>query len=117
MFFKKVRSYEKHFITTRLWILKETKTNKNYRSYRNVFKMHSENRKGKCEPSNTSKPSLCCKQVIDTSAFQSKCIICLVECALCKAQSIRKAGRASSIRVNNHRKDVSNPKSIPADLH
>ena len=42
MFFKKVRSYEKHFITTRLWILKETKTNKNYRSYRNVFKMHSE---------------------------------------------------------------------------
>ena len=36
-----------------------------------VFQAHSKNRKGKCEPCNTSKPSLCCKQVIDTSTFRS----------------------------------------------
>ena len=36
-----------------------------------VFKAHSKSREGKCEPCNTSKPSLCCKQVIDTSTFQS----------------------------------------------
>ena len=94
MFFKKVRSYEEYLITTRLWILKETKTNKNYRSYRSMFKIHSENRNRKSEPCNTSKLSLCCKQVIETSTFQSKCIICLVECALCKAQSIKKAHRS-----------------------
>ena len=29
------------------------------------------NRKGNSEPCNTSKPSLCCKQVIDTSTFRS----------------------------------------------
>ena len=34
-----------------------------------LFKAHSKNRKGKCEPCNTSKPSLCYNQVIDTSAF------------------------------------------------
>ena len=36
-----------------------------------VFKAYSENREGKCDPCNTSKPSPCCKQVIDTSTFQS----------------------------------------------
>ena len=36
-----------------------------------VFKAHSKSRKGKCEPCNTTKPSLCCKQIIDTSTFQS----------------------------------------------
>ena len=36
-----------------------------------VFKAHSKSREGKCETCNTSKPSLCCKQVIDTSAFKS----------------------------------------------
>ena len=34
-----------------------------------VYKAHSKNRKGKCDPCNTSKPSLCCRQVIDTSTF------------------------------------------------
>ena len=64
-----------------------------------VYKAHSKNRKRKCEPCNTSKPSLFCKQVIDTSTFQSyqtqelytifhklncknKAIIYLMECAL-----------------------------------
>ena len=36
-----------------------------------VFKAYSESREGKCEPCNTRKPSPCCKQVIDTSTFQS----------------------------------------------
>ena len=38
---------------------------------RKVFKAHTKNRKGKSEPCNTSKPSLCCNQVIDTSTFRS----------------------------------------------
>ena len=36
-----------------------------------VLKAHSKNRKGKRETCDTSKPSLCCKQVIDTSTFRS----------------------------------------------
>ena len=99
-----------------------------------VFKAHSKNRKGKSEPCNTSKPSLCCKQVIDTSKFQSyqtqqlytiflkpncksKFIIFLMECAPYRVQYVGKAETAFNIRRNNHRKDVNNPKSIPADLH
>ena len=31
-----------------------------------LFKAHSKSRKGKCEPCNTSKSSLCCEQVIGT---------------------------------------------------
>ena len=40
-----------------------------------------------------------------------------MECALCKIQYVGKAETAFSIRLNNHRKNVNNPKSIPADLH
>ena len=40
-----------------------------------------------------------------------------MECALCKIQYVGKAETAFNIRLNNHRKDVNNPKSIPADLH
>ena len=36
-----------------------------------AVKVHSKSRERKCEPCNTSKPSLCCKPVIDTSTFQS----------------------------------------------
>ena len=73
-----------------------------------VFKAHSKNRKGKSEPCNIGKPSLCCKQVIYASTFRSyqtqqlytifhklncKCkfIIYLMECALCKVQYVGKA--------------------------
>ena len=35
--------------------------------------------------------------------------------ALCKVQYIEKAETAFNIKLNNHRKDVNNPKSIPAD--
>ena len=99
-----------------------------------VFKAHSKSREGRCEPCNTSKPSLCWKQVIDTSTFQSyytqqlytifhklncksKFIIYLIECVLCKVQYIGKAETVFNRRLNNHRKDVNNPKTIPADLH
>ena len=40
-----------------------------------------------------------------------------MECALCKVQYVGKAETTFNIRLNNHRKDVNNPKSIPADLH
>ena len=71
-----------------------------------MIKTHPENRKGKCEPCNTSKPSLCCKQVIDIVHFEvtkhnytayfklnfkSKFIVYLMECALCKVQYVGKA--------------------------
>ena len=99
-----------------------------------AFKAHSKNRKGKSEPCNTSNPSLCCKQVIDTSTFRSyqtqqlytiihklncksKFIIYLMECASCRVQYDGKAETAFNIRLNNDRKDVNNPKSIPTDLH
>ena len=87
----------------------------------------------KCEPSNTSKPSLCSKQLIDTSTFRSyqtqqlytifhklncksKFIIHLMECAFCKVQYVGKAEIAFNIRLNNLRKNVNNPKSIPAPI-
>ena len=55
------------------------KTNKNLQEiigghtikYGKVFKAHSKSREAKCEPCKTSKPSLCCRQVIDTGTFQS----------------------------------------------
>ena len=40
-----------------------------------------------------------------------------MECALCKIQYVGKAETAFNIRLNNHGKDVNNPKSIPADFH
>ena len=40
-----------------------------------------------------------------------------MECELCKVKYVEKAETASNITLNNHRKDVNNPKSIPADLH
>ena len=40
-----------------------------------------------------------------------------MQCASCKIQYVAKTETAVNVRLNNHRKDVSNPKSIPADLH
>ena len=40
-----------------------------------------------------------------------------MEGALSKVQNVGKAETAFSIKLNNHRKNVSNPKSITADLH
>ena len=44
-------------------------------------------------------------------------MIYLMECALCKVQYVGKAETTFNIRLNNHRKDVNNPKSIPADFN
>ena len=41
----------------------------------------------------------------------------LVKQALCKVQYVGKTVKVFNIRLSNIRKDVSNPKSIPADLH
>ena len=39
-----------------------------------------------------------------------------MECALCNVQYVGKSETAINIILNNHRKDINNPKSIPADL-
>ena len=89
---------------------------------------------GKCSPCFSNSRTLCCKQVIKTEHFKSNqtnrtfrifqkttCksnfIIYLLECELCKIQYIGKAETAFNIRLNNHRKDVKDPKAIPADKH
>ena len=81
----------------------------------------------------TNKPSLCCKQIFDTSTFRSyqtqqlctifhklncksKFIIYLMECTLCEVQYAGKAETVFNVRLNKHMKDVSNLKSILADL-
>ena len=40
-----------------------------------------------------------------------------MECALWKTQYVGKAETVFNIKLNNHRKDVNNPKSIPANSH
>ena len=40
-----------------------------------------------------------------------------MKCKLCKIQYVWNAETAFNIRLNNHRKDVNNPKSIPANFH
>ena len=40
-----------------------------------------------------------------------------MQCTLWTVQYVEKAETAFNIRLNYHRKNVSNPKSIPADLH
>ena len=40
-----------------------------------------------------------------------------MKCVLCKVQYVGKAETAFNIRLNNYRKNVNNPKSIPAYLH
>ena len=40
-----------------------------------------------------------------------------MECELCNIQYVGKAETAFNIRLNNHRKDVKDPKAIPADKH
>ena len=37
-----------------------------------------------------------------------------MECELCKAQYFGQAETDFNIRLNNHKKDVNNPKSIPS---
>ena len=77
---------------------------------------------------------LCCKQVTKTEHFKSNqtnrtfkifqkttCksnfIIFLLECKLSKIQYVGKAETAFNMQLNNQRKDVKDPKAIPADKH
>ena len=41
----------------------------------------------------------------------------LLQCQLCKIQYVGKAETAFNIGLNNHRKDVKDPKAIPVDKH
>ena len=40
-----------------------------------------------------------------------------MECILCKIQYVGKSFTPCNLRVNNHRKEVNNPKAIPACYH
>ena len=89
---------------------------------------------GKCFPCNSRRNNLCCRQVLETNIFKStktnkefkifhnlncksKNVIYLLECKLHKVQYVGKSETAFNIRLNNHRKDVKNPNSIPASKH
>ena len=89
---------------------------------------------GKFSPSFSNSRTLYCRQVTKTEHFEnnqtnrtfrifqkttckSNFIIYLIECELCKTQYVGKAETALNIRLNNHRKDVKDPKAIPVDKH
>ena len=99
-----------------------------------VYKSKINQDLGQCKPCNTNRPSLCCKQVVNTDTFQSvitkkvyqiyhrvdcksKYVIYLLECTICNIQYIGKSETQFNIRLNNHRKDVKNPNSIPVCKH
>ena len=82
----------------------------------------------------STRPSLYCTQVLNTPTFtsqqtkrtfnifhkltcKSQYVIYLMECILCKIQYVGKSKTFFTLRLNNHRKDVNNPKSIPACNH
>ena len=88
----------------------------------------------KCLPCFSNSRILCWKQITKTEHFKSNqanrifrifqkttCksnfIIYLLECEISKIQYVGKAETAFNIQLNNHRKDVKDPKAIPADKH
>ena len=99
-----------------------------------VFKKNLARINGKSVPCSLTRPSLCCTQVLNTQTFmsqqtkrtfnilhkltcQSQYVIYLMECILCKIQYVGKSKTLFNLRLNNHRKDVNNPKAIPASNH
>ena len=56
------------------------------------------------------KPDLISQRILNS---KSQWIIYLLEYILCNIQHIGKSETSFNIRLNNHRKDVSNPKAIP----
>ena len=58
-------------------------------------------KKGKCTPCRSKAGSICCKQVKTTTTLESQ----------------QTNETPFSIRLNNHRKDVKDPKAILADKH
>ena len=95
-----------------------------------IFKKNMARLNGKSVPCNSTRPSLCCTQVLKTQTFmsqqtkrtfnifhkltcKSQYAIYLMEYILCKIQYIGKSKNPFNLRLNNHRKDVNNPKAIP----
>ena len=90
--------------------------------------------KGTCMLCLSNNRTLCCRQIIKTTAFQinqnkrtyriyhnlnckSKYTICLVECMKWNLQYVGKAETELNQRINNHRKDNLKLNAIPADQH
>ena len=48
---------------------------------------------------------------------KSQYVIYIMECILCKIQCVGKPETPFNLRLNNHRKNVNNPKAIPAWIH
>ena len=88
---------------------------------------------GKCVPCNSTR-CLCCQQLISTTTFKSNqtnktfkiyhrvnrknsFVIYLLGCYICNIQYVGKSETPFNIRLNNHRKDVKNPNSIPVCKH
>ena len=76
----------------------------------------------------------CCKHIVSTTSFKSnqtnrvfkifhnincksKFLISLLECNICNIQYVGKSETTFNIRLNNHRKDVKDPNTLPADKH
>ena len=55
--------------------------------------------------------------ICHTITCKSQWIFYLLECIVCDIQYVGKSETGFNIRLNNHRKDVSNPKAIPACVH
>ena len=99
-----------------------------------VFKKNLARINGKSVPCSSTRPSLCCAQVLNTQTFmsqqtkrtfnifhkltcKSQYVSYLMECILCKIQYDGKSETPFNLRLNNHSKNVSNPKAIPAFNH
>ena len=48
---------------------------------------------------------------------KSQHVICLMECILCKIQYVGNSEIPFNLRLNNHKKDVNNPKAISVRNH
>ena len=90
--------------------------------------------KGNYTPCLSNNRTLCCRQIIKTTTFQSnqnkmtytiyhnvhcksKYAIYLMECTKCKLQHVGKAETELNLRINNHRKDVLKLNAIPVNRH
>ena len=99
-----------------------------------VFKKNLTRLNGNSMHCSSTRPSLCCTQVLNTQTFtsqqrkrtfnifhkltcQSQYVIYLTECILCKIQYVGKFETPFNLTLNNHRKDVNNPTAIPACNH
>ena len=99
-----------------------------------VFKKNLARINGNSVPCSSTRPSLCCTQVLNIQTFtsqqtkrtfntfhkltcKSQNVIYLMECILCKIQYVGKSENPFNLRLNNHRKDVYNPKAISACNH